>query len=196
MKRFAFWCLLPLTLSSVSVQAAERREFGESGGPPVYMRLETTGEYGFEDGGLFCIPVYRNLAGIPEDFNLLEVLDPDRDRARAVELLVDGFVITHGGPPKLQHYENSSDKLMPILFVPTTDLQAAAADGEIYIDELCELVVAIGIADMYTEQVYTGWQHTIVITGVLLNGTSFIANYAHGAATVVPKVEANIIFGD
>lgn len=196
MKHYSLW--IPLMLISVPVQSAERREFEDTGGPPVYMRLETTGEYGFEDGGWVCIPVYRDLEGIPADFNLLDVLDPDRDRARNVELLVDGFVITKGGPPKLQHYENRPDAIMPILFVASDELRAAAgADDEINVDELLDLPsVLFGVADTYTEQVYTGWQHAIVTAGVLLDGTPFIASYAHGAATVVPKVEANIFFGE
>lgn len=186
-----------LTIQPFLARAAERIEFERYGnGPPIYMRLETTGEYGFHDDGWTCIPIYRDLDKVPEDFNLLLVLDPKPARARSAELFLDGFVITEGGPPKLQHYEDRADIGVPILFVDTAALQTAGNDGEIDIDELLALPLMWGIADIYTEQVFTGWQHMIDAAGFLEDGTPFVAGYAHGAATVVPLVETHILFGD
>jgi hypothetical protein len=192
-------CLLGFVgvmMTTLPASAAERVEFERFGnGPPIYTRLETTGEFGFHDGGWTCIPIIRDPNNIPKNFNLLLVLDPDRVRARSVELMVDGFAITKGGPAKLQHYEDRDDIGVPILFVRTDELQAID-DGDIFIEELFELTHVWGVAEIYTEQVYTGWQHMISAHGFLEDGTPFIASYAHGAGAVVPKVEAHIIFGN
>jgi hypothetical protein len=192
-------CLMALACvasATPPATAAERIEFEPFGfGPPIYTRLEGTDEVGFHDGGWTCIPIYRGPEGIPKNFNLLEVIDTDTDRVRSVELLVDGFVITEGGPPKLQHYENRDDFDVPILFVRTDELQAID-DGDIVLDELLELTHMWGISDNYSEQVYTGLQHMIWASGFLEDGTPFIASYVHGAAAFIPGVEAHIFFGD
>ena len=188
-----------LALSPAFTPAADRIEFEPIGfGPPIYTRLETTGIYGFHDGGWTCIPIIRDPANIPADFNLLLVLDDDLDRARNVELQVQGFAITEGGPPKLQHYKDRDDFGVPILFVDTEELRNLEADqeGVIYFDDLFTLTHKCGVAEIYTEQVYTGWTHMIDAAGFLDDGTPFLASYVHGAGAVVPKVEAHIMFGN
>ena len=116
--RSLFALMAVLTTPTVSATAAERVELERTGnGPPIYARLETTGEFGFHDGGWTCIPIIRDPANIPLDFNLLDVLDnatPERAAAaRNVELMVDGFVIREGGRAKLQHYEDREDIGVP-----------------------------------------------------------------------------------
>jgi hypothetical protein len=191
-------CLMALagaTLASGPVTAAERIEFEPGAGPPIYTRLESTDHRGFHDGGWTCIPIYRDPLKIPDDFNLLEVVDPD-ERVQSVELLLDGFVIVEaeGQVPKLQHYEDRDDVGVPILFVRTDALQAID-DGDIMFDELFEpeLQHVWGVAENYSEQVYTGWQHMIWASGLLEDGTPFIASYVHGASGIV---EAHIVLGN
>jgi len=208
MRRMASRITLAALALACIAGAGERLLFPEDfPGPPVYMRLETTGPLGVTDLEWVAIPVYRRIDGIPSDFNLLDFLDnatPARAAyARSVPLLVHGFVIQEGTPPPpphTQHYEDRPGVEMPILFVAWDELQEEVEDGELYIDELLSMAsLQVGIADFYMEHIRTAWTHRIITSGVIVDGylagADFHVSWAHGAATHVPDVETHITIG-
>jgi hypothetical protein len=205
MKRLVSRIALAALALACIVVADERLLFPEDfAGPPAYMRLETAGPLGITDLEWVAIPVYREISGIPLDFNLLDFLDnatPARAAyARSVPLLVEGFVIREGTPPPpphTQHYEDRASVDMPILFVSWDELQGEVADGDLYIDELLSMEsLQVGIADFYVEHIRTAWTHSIVTSGEIvdgdLEGADFHVSWAHGAATQVPGVVTHI----
>jgi hypothetical protein len=202
--------LLSTLVTPVASPAGERFLIPEERlGPPAYMRLETADETGFTDQVWVAIPVYRyedddDSGGIPPDFNLLEFLDnatPERAAyARTIDLQVQGFVVRNP-QPLVFYFEDIPGKGVPVLFVTWDEFQAETDDGEIFIDELLAMKsLQVGMADFYMEELYIGWTHRIVTSGVVVEGTlagmEFFATYAHGAATQVPKIVANITFAE
>lgn len=191
------------------VHAADRLLFPEDfPGLPAYMAEIPQDALGFTNGEWACIPVYRQIAGIPTDFNLLNSLDnatpARRIYAQNVPLYVQGFVIRDApppDPPQTLYIEDTPGILMPILFVRCNELQKEIADGKLYIDELLAMdSLRVGIAEVYMEeiQVIDGApvpSHRRVAFGALLDGTPFLATYDHGAADKVPKVQVRIEFG-
>lgn len=206
--------ILPLVLlaaacaaTPATVAAADRLLFPDDfPGLPAYLALPST-DLDFTDGEWACIPVYRSLDGIPDDFNLLDFLDnssPDRlAYAQSVPLHVQGFVIRDNpppSPPQTLYIEDTPG--MPVLFVPWDVLQEQAADGEVFIEELLSLdSLLVGEAATYMEeiQVLGGAEvssHRRVTFGELEDGTPFLATYSHGSAYDVPGVQVHIRFGE
>jgi hypothetical protein len=161
-------------------------------GPPMYLQLaprfigpDSTPEW-------IAIPVYREISGIPLDFNLLDEFDAAtaerRAYAQSVSLQIQGFVIRDAPPPSaplVQEYEDRAEAPTPVLFVHGDEWDEETADGVIYIDELlaCDSL-QFGLADFYTETVHTV-HHVIEASGVVAwgakAGASFRVHYAHGA---------------
>jgi len=205
MRHYLLWPLVLLAVVQVTepATASDRLLFPEDfPGLPAYLALPEN-DLGFTDGEWACIPVYRELSGVPGDFNLLDGLDnatPARVAyAQSVPLHVQGFVIRDNpppSPPQTLYIEDVPG--MPILFVRWDELQLEIADGKIFIDELLSMnSLIIGQATMYMEeiQVLGGAvvsSHRRVTFGELEGGGSFLCTYSHGSAYDVPKAQVQI----
>jgi hypothetical protein len=193
---------LAVVLSASTTFAADREVFPDDfPGPPAYARLETAGEFGFTDLEWVVIPFYRDPAGVPKKFNMLDFMDnatpEDRAYAWSVPLHIEGFVIRdepRPSPPHIFHAEGLPG--MPIWFVRWKEFSAKAADGKLTIGEILRMdSLVFGIADFYSEQTQAGGadaaSHCIMTSGVLEDGTLFLAHYAHGSAA---RVQVTIEF--
>ena len=200
-----FVVALAVVLSAGDTFAAERELFPEDfPGIPAYARLETADETGFTDLEWVVIPFYRDPAGVPKKFNMLDLMDnatlEDRAYAWSVPLYIEGFVIREEPRPSLPKvFYAEGLPGMPVWFVRWDEFSAAARDGELTIREILRMdSLVFGIADFYMEEIQSGLgdnaSHRIVTSGVLEDGTEFWAHYAHGSATNVPGVEVGIQF--
>ncbi len=201
--------LLVLALAAVlpagTTLAAERELFPEDfPGIPAYARLETADETGFTDLEWVVIPFYRDPAGVPKKFNMLDLMDnatpEDRAYAWSVPLYVEGFVIREEPRPSLPKvFYAEGLPGMPVWFVRWDEFAAAAADGALTIREISRMdSLVFGVADFYMEEIQSGLgdnaSHRIVTSGILENGIFFWAHYAHGSAINVPGVQVDIHF--
>lgn len=206
MRRTRQWIRLLAALAAVlalpfGAFAADRLLFDDFGGPPVYTGLSTTEDVAMTDLEWLAIPIYREIEGIPEDFNLINLLDnatPERIAlARSVPLLIQGFVVREGSEIIEVYFENRPDQPTPFLFVTWEEFQEEVADdGAIYIDELLAMdTLQVAEADLYTETQRPA-SHVMEASGKVtsgaLAGSSFHVHYSHGAQGEF--VEAHITF--
>ena len=143
----------------------------EHPGPPWYTLVLSGGAFpplGHipNDGTWAAIPFWREPSCVPDDFNLLLVLDlqaldpPDDPRPRAFgcELTVDGklWFDPAGGIPTQERYRGLGE--VPIYFVLLSEVQGIAddsphdpdSDPDIYMDELAGLPsLNIGSAERF-----------------------------------------------
>ena len=197
MRLFVFALVLALP-----ALAADRFLFpGETLGPPIYTGLSTVEDVAMTDLEWLAIPIYREIDGIPLDFNLIDFSDdatPERIAlARSVPMLIQGFVVRDGGVIKNVYFENQPGKSTPFLFVRWEEFQEeVAGDGAIFIDELLAMdSLQIGEAHIYKEVQKPG-AHMLSASGVVTSGTlagsSFLVHYSHGAHALF--VETHITF--
>jgi hypothetical protein len=192
-------------LVASSAFAAERELFPEDfPGIPAYARLETADETGFTDLEWVVIPFYRDPAGVPRKFNMLDLMDnatpENRAYAWSVPLQVEGFVIRDEPRPSLPKvFYAEGLPGMPVWFVRWEEFSESAADGTLTIREILRMdSLVFGIADFYMEEIQSGLgdnaSHRIVTSGILEDGSLFWAHYAHGSASNVPGVQVDIQF--
>lgn len=139
-------------------------DFYQSGGPIGSLH----------DGEWVAIPFWRSPELIPEDFNLIDTFDAN---AIGLPLLVEGFLrLGDTGPPS---WEARGLGAVPFWFVHLSELEAAAADGELTIGELSALdSLVTGSAGFYQEQnhifgIHPVSHYTLVSSGMLHDGRSF-----------------------
>jgi hypothetical protein len=166
---------------ALTALAAIRTEFpsAEDPGPPFYARLEPG--FVIQDGNTVAIPFYRLPSCVPPSFNLLNFFDIPG--AFFCGLTVQGFDIWRNGPPPADlgptHSEMRGLGAVPILFLSSSDLTAAKADGILTIGELMGLPsLRVGEADFYRETLHPEGvaqvpTKTIVALGRLAGGGAF-----------------------
>lgn len=195
--KWSLLLILAVALPCLAGESAKNLIPEDEPGPPAYMRLEVSGPRGITDLTWVAIPVYRDLDGIPKDFNLLDFLDVSTPARRAhawsVPLRVRGYTIRSAdtpfpGPPVLLRLENRTDTDMSILFVSWEEFREEVEDDHaIYIDELLAMdSLMVGVADEYTETTRSNpLQHEIdtfgTVTAGQLTGSTFRVHYSLGA---------------
>jgi len=151
----------------------------EDPGPPFYARIELG--LVIQDGTTAAIPFYRDPAGVPADFNLLNLFDVPR--AFSCALTVAGFDLWKNGPPPVDMAPIQSETrglgAVPVWFVDWTELRAVMSDHQLTITELSALPsLQVGFASFYQETLHPagGAQvdtKDIVARGALEDGTAF-----------------------
>ncbi len=144
---------------------------GEDAGPPFYSQIQRTQgpERYFipRTSEWAAIPWNREPVCVPPDFDLLNLNDftpafpGGPPRPFLCPLVVEGFVIFEDGPPPLDLAPILSQLRaapeVPIWFVATSELEAAAADGDLTLLELLAMPsLTVGLADFYKETVQPG----------------------------------------
>lgn len=162
-------CAGALLVAATAAWAAVRISIPEDVEPLAYTSPAGPGfEPGvINDGEWAAIPFYRSPECVPADFNLFDWFDPN---AADCPLLVSGFAVFNGGDfPKVTQL---SGKEVPIWFFDWSELEAAMADGELYIGELAALEsLRIGSASHYEEQLHFGPSHRVPHTAISAKGT-------------------------
>lgn len=155
-------------------------------GPPFYTRVTTLSNQVFHDGETVAIPVYRDPACIPADFDLLLAFDPPGPGgpgAFACPLLVEGtFLIEPDAPLGTFPVQVMTRGAAEVWFVPLADFQAASADGTFTFGELLALDPLRGQATHFNETLRPRMEdHQVVITsqGTLEDGRRFLFNVNH-----------------
>jgi hypothetical protein len=171
---------LPLLalLATGPAAAGERRLLvpQQSPGGPFYARLERGIVY--DTGEWVIIAFYRDLACVPEDFNLLDFFDAPQ--AFGCELEYHGFEVypNAAGSPPIQTKTFGNGEL-PVLFVSTADYASAAADDVVTLPELLALgSLRNGEATFFEETLHPlgvakQTMTETVAKGVLYEGGSF-----------------------
>lgn len=160
-------------------------------GPPFYTRVSTLLNQVFNDGTWAAIPIYRDPACIPAEFNLLDAFDPPGPGgpgAFGCPLMVHGtFLIEPDAPPGTFPVQVNTRGAAQVWFVPWPALQSAIADGTLTLAELDGLNPLKGAADAFNEMLKPRMEnHHVVITssGRLPDGRRFTFNVNHpGDAT-------------
>jgi hypothetical protein len=168
-----------LVVAGVAWAKNTRIEINEDFGPPTWHDFQS---FGLIEGELFAIHddewaaiiFWRPPEDIPSGFDLLGGFDGSVFDS---ELLIKGYVIVDddGNVPFAQVQGLGA---VPVWFVPWDDLQAAAADDVLTIDELLALDPLKGIADSFVEENHVYGVHpkshlTTEASGTLEDGTSF-----------------------
>ncbi len=173
-----------MTLTSV-VQAAIRVDAD----PPFYAIIKNNtadGQEIYHDDEWAAISFLRDPACVPEDFNLLDLLDftpafPDGPpRPFLCPLTVDGLEIWETGPgldPSPIQFHLRGRGAVPVWFVSWPDLQTLIADNSLTITELRSMPsLRIGSATLFTFENIPGDPPSMVsvnAAGKLANGTRF-----------------------
>lgn len=121
-------------------------------GPPFYARIEPAPPHVINDGSWAAIVFYREPSCVRPDFNLL--LFFDFGPAFGCDLTGTGASLWHGEPfigaPKIATMRGNG--AVPVWFVPLSEFNQAAQDGELYISELAELNgLMVGYARQFNE---------------------------------------------
>lgn len=146
---------------SATVRTAVPADFP---GPPSYAavqrRLEDGTHYFLRDGDWIAIPFLRDPRCVPADFNLLDNIDftpafpGGPPRPFTCPLTVQGFAIWESGPstdfaPLFSFFRGTGT---PIWFVRWSELEPAAADDILTIEELRAMPSRrVGLARYYSE---------------------------------------------
>jgi hypothetical protein len=121
-------------------------------GPPFYASIDRPpGGQIFQDGEWAAIPFLRDPDCVLSDSNLIVAFDL---RAFRCPLTVHGFDIYKNGPPPIDpvpvYALLMGDGAVPIWFVRWSELQAAIAEGQLYIWDLRSLPsLLIGSASFF-----------------------------------------------
>jgi hypothetical protein len=186
-RALAFVLVAAAMLLTVTGAFANTRT-GEGGDLPYYARIEA-GEI-LNDGEWAVIIFYRPTECVPDDFNLLDMMD--YNAFACTPPTTDGFIVWAGEPwvsAPIQIRLHEAD-LVPVWFVKWDELQDAVEDGSLTMPDLKALPsLLVGAADEYSETLHpTGVVKVPMINfvaqGALQDGRSF---YAH-AILVVEKV--------
>jgi hypothetical protein len=187
-KRILVFVLVAAALLLTASDAFANTRTGEGGDLPFYARIEA-GEI-LNDGEWAVIIFYRPTECVPDDFNLLDLID--YNAFACTPPTTDGFTVWAGEPwvsASIQIRLHEVD-LVPVWFVKWDELKDAIEDGFLTMPELQALPsLLVGVADEYSETLHpTGGVKVPMINfvaqGTLQGGRSF---YAH-AILVVEKV--------
>jgi hypothetical protein len=152
-------------------------------GPPYYARVSTLLNQVSNDGAYAAIPIYRDPACIPADFNLLDAFDPPGPGAFGCPLLVQGtFLIEPNAPLGTFPAQVVTRGPAQVWSVPWPALQSAIADGNLTMTELQALNPLPGTADSFDEMLKPRFEnHHVLITssGRLTDGRRFTFNVNH-----------------
>jgi hypothetical protein len=156
----------------------------EDPGPPFYARV---GLQLLHDDGLLGIPLYRDPACIPDDFNLLEMFHfpgPMGPGAFACPLGMTGKLLIEPDAPLGTFPQQVVLKgdAVPFWFVSLDAFEAAAADGVVTLPELAALSPLVGTASRYHETLHPREDdHRIIINarGTMEDGRSFRFHATH-----------------
>lgn len=158
----------------------------EDPGPPLYTRVSSELNQIFHDGETLAIPIYRDPACIPGDFDLLTGFHfPGADSLGAFgcPLLVDGtLLIEPDAPLGTFPFQVATRGGAQIWFVSYPAFEAAAVDGHFTMDELLALQPLRGQAEHFHEMLNPRMEnHHVVITsqGRLEDGRRFQFNVNH-----------------
>jgi hypothetical protein len=178
-----------------SAEAQIRLRFPEqTPGGPVYARVERP--FLIHTDEWAAIVFYRDPTCVPEDFNLLDMLDfqgfPENPRVFGCPLMVEGFEIRNGPelnvPPRLVFTRGTG--AVPVWFVVWSELQAAIADDVLRITELRAMrSLQMGYANFFEEtldlsEAAQTLRLVIVARGALLDGRSFQFHFVFTGGTV------------
>ena len=159
-------------------------------GAPLYTRITPLSNQVFIDGDLVAVPVYREPACIPPDFDLFVHMDPPGSNgpgAFACPLLITGtVVIEKDAPPGTFPLRAIATGAAQVWFVDRTAYDAATADGTLLMSELLALAPLRGTATEFTEMLAPRpEQHQVIITsrGRLQDGRAFQFNVNHAGTT-------------
>jgi hypothetical protein len=166
-------------------------------GPPFYTRVTPYPELlnmVFTDGRTVAIPVYRNPACIPGDFNLFQFFDPPSAAgpgAFACPLLISGtFLIEPDAPLGTFPIQISSTGPVQFWFVDHDEFMERTADGILPMARLAGdfASLRIGTADHFEEILRPRFEpeHHVVISasGRLTDGGRFRVNVNHRGSTL------------
>ena len=180
----SLFVLTLVAFGCVTAEAQVRLKFPEQvSGGPAYARVETP--FLIHTDEWAAVVMYREPTCIPEDFNLLQVLDfqgfPDNPRVFRCPLTVEGFEMRESpepiGFPKLVFTRGTG--AVPVWFIRWPELEAAIADGVLKIGDLRNMTsLEIGYASFFEETLdfsASGANQRLVMVaaGTLLNGQHF-----------------------
>jgi hypothetical protein len=163
-----------------------RLRFPGPGDPPLYSELAP--DFLFHNDRDAAVVFWREPECVPDDFNLLEVLDLTAafpggpPRSLLCPLTVEGVDVWHdpATDPFPFQLEVRGSGAVPIWFFSWSELEAAAADGQVTITELESLPsLRIGHADFYQESIRNsnqGQRHassSTVARGTMTDGRGF-----------------------
>ena len=159
----------------------------EDPGPPIYARLTPILDQFFHTDGWLAIPVYRDLACVPADFNLLDYYHPPGPGgpgAFGCPLQVNGFLLIEPDAPLGTFPKQAvlTGDAVPFLFVSWDDFQTEAADGVVTLADLRSLGALEGTADRFHETLKPRvGEHQVVIqaAGTLEDGRRFQFGVTH-----------------
>lgn len=186
--------MLLAVFSADVVQAQVRLKIPEqTPGGPAYARVERPFLIHTDDWA--AVLFYRDPVCVPEDFNLLDVLDfqgfPDNPRVFRCPLTVEAFEMREVpepiGPPKLVFTWGTG--AVPVWFVRWPELQGALADDELTITELRAMgSLQIGYASFFEEtldfsEIGETLRLVMVAHGALLDGRRFQLQYTFAGGT-------------
>jgi hypothetical protein len=159
----------------------------EDPGIPFYARVEIYEPYIFNDGEWAAIIFYRDPACVPDDFNLLTLLDVPW--VFGCPHTVNGVSLWNGaafnGAPKVINMTGNGQ--VPIWFVPWDDVKSEARpDGVLTMNDLMDIEdLSIGYASRFNERLqphsdpaFGGGGHPnpkmiVTASGLMEDGRSF-----------------------
>ena len=164
--------LAAIALLSGLAWAWTRVEITQDNGPPVYhdafaLDLLDGELFAIHDDAWAVISFFRPPEAIPAGFDLFDDFDP---AVFDTEVLIEGFV-QFDDEGRLRQAQVQGLGAVPIWFVPWIALEAAAADGELLIDELIALDPLVGTATFFEEQNHVDGVHPVSHLVYLAQGT-------------------------
>lgn len=174
LRRFMAMVTLVVALFALVAQAFASVRVENAGNVPFYARILPGADW-------TAIIFYRPPACVPADFNLLQFFDIPRAFGCG-PVTTDGFAVWRNGPDvdtaPLQLNLHGLGAV-PISFVKTAELDAAAADGVLTMGELKALPsLTVGTVTAYHEILHPVEaakvaKITVVASGTLADGRSF-----------------------
>ncbi|TVQ36270.1 MAG: hypothetical protein EA370_08395 [Wenzhouxiangella sp.] len=195
--------LLPMALLAGNPAHAELRLAipDDMPGLPYYVRLQMPADdprLAPSDGIWSAVVAYRQSACIPEDYNLLLGFDFPDGFSCPLNPGFSGFEVWEN-PPGVDmapaYYRLVADEPVPVLFVRTEELLAAASDGLLRMIDIEALPsIRIGMAEVYSElgQLKNGPFIHITASGTFENGDRFALTHTLAAAATLGLAGAPI----
>jgi hypothetical protein len=163
----------PVVFAGLAWARNFRYEISQDFGPPQY---QDTGSFGLVDGELFAIhddewaaiAFLRPTEAIPAGFDLLNDFDPNVFDS---EVLIGGSIeVTDEGDLLMSQVQGLG--AVPVWFVAWDDLQDAAADGHLFIEELESMPsLRVGTATFFEEQNHVFGVHPVSHLAYVARGT-------------------------
>jgi hypothetical protein len=181
---------LALDVDALLAEGYERHEFPDPDpGIPAYARVSPILGQFFHDDGWLAIPLYRDPACLPADFNLLEFFDFPGETgpgAFGCPLTVSGFALLEPGSElgTFPRITIANGNAVPFWFVRWADFEAAMASGSITFAELEGMERLVGTATSFDETLQPrmdAGEHLVMIdaVGQLDDGRAFSFHVVH-----------------